>query len=75
VGLVGAAVYAKHFIPLVVRDGIYVNISARVGSIGDNILGGWHSYRITKAGLNQLTRTLAAEMKGIKVVAIHPGFV
>ncbi|MEH3105703.1 MAG: SDR family NAD(P)-dependent oxidoreductase, partial [Sphingomonas phyllosphaerae] len=53
--------------------------SARVGSIGDNRLGGWYGYRASKAALNQLIRTLAIEDKrrndrGI-VVALHPGTV
>ena len=54
-------------------------LSARVGSIGDNRLGGWYGYRAAKAALNQLVRTLSIEDKrrndrGI-VVALHPGTV
>lgn len=52
-----------------------VNISARVGSIDDNKLGGWYSYRMSKAALNMFTKTLAIEMKRYKcgVISIHPG--
>ncbi|KAJ3211648.1 hypothetical protein HDU67_004371 [Dinochytrium kinnereticum] len=56
---------------------ICANISARTGSIGDNRLGGWYSYRISKAGLNQATRTASVELgrKGILTVSLHPGTV
>ena len=52
-----------------------VNISARVGSIGDNKTGGWYSYRMSKAALNMFTRTLAIETRrhGVWVLSIHPG--
>lgn len=52
-----------------------VNLSARVGSISDNELGGWYSYRFSKAALNQATRTMAHELKrqGTWTVALHPG--
>jgi len=54
---------------------IIVNLSARVGSISDNGLGGWYSYRMSKAALNQGTRTLANELKRQSVwcIALHPG--
>lgn len=54
---------------------VIVNMSARVGSISDNELGGWYSYRASKAALNQMTRTMSHELKryGIYVVALHPG--
>lgn len=55
------------------------NLSARVGSIGDNRLGGWYSYRASKAALNQLTKTMSLELarKNQKVAAVllHPGTV
>ncbi|KAI9140020.1 oxidoreductase [Paraphysoderma sedebokerense] len=56
---------------------VIANISARTGSIGDNRLGGWYSYRCSKAGLNQGTKTLGLELgrKGIVVVSLHPGTV
>ncbi|WP_035385557.1 SDR family NAD(P)-dependent oxidoreductase [Ferrimonas futtsuensis] len=54
-------------------------LSARVGSIGDNRLGGWYSYRASKAALNQLLQCCAIEAarraKGVKLVAYHPGTV
>jgi NAD(P)-dependent dehydrogenase (short-subunit alcohol dehydrogenase family) len=55
---------------------IIVNISARVGSISDNGMGGWYSYRASKAALNQFTRTLALEVTRRNqtwVLALHPG--
>jgi len=60
----------KHRPPAVIA-----NLSARVGSISDNGLGGWYSYRMSKAALNQATRTLANELKRQSVwcIARHPG--
>lgn len=54
---------------------VIVNLSARVGSISDNQLGGWYSYRISKAALNQSTRTMGLELKrqGTYIIALHPG--
>ena len=54
---------------------VIVNLSARVGSISDNQLGGWYTYRSTKSALNQMTRTMAHELKrqGSHVIALHPG--
>ena len=54
---------------------VVVNLSARVGSISDNGLGGWYSYRFSKAALNQATRTMAHELKrqGTLAIAVHPG--
>ncbi|MBN8846704.1 MULTISPECIES: SDR family NAD(P)-dependent oxidoreductase [unclassified Sphingomonas] len=81
VNAIGPALVAKHFLPLMPRAGrsIFAVLSARVGSISDNRLGGWHGYRASKAALNQFIRTLAIEDKrrndrGI-VVALHPGTV
>lgn len=52
-------------------------LSARIGSIGDNGLGGWHSYRASKAALNMLMKNIAIECgrtyKGIKLISYHPG--
>jgi NAD(P)-dependent dehydrogenase (short-subunit alcohol dehydrogenase family) len=77
----GPAIIAKHFLPLMRRDerSVFAVLSARVGSIGDNRLGGWHSYRASKAALNMLVRNFAIEFaarnpRGI-VVAVHPGTV
>ena len=54
---------------------VIINLSARVGSISDNQLGGWYSYRLSKSALNQSTRTLGHELRrqGTWVVALHPG--
>ncbi|XP_051128892.1 uncharacterized protein LOC127249880 isoform X3 [Andrographis paniculata] len=58
---------------------IVANISARVGSIGDNRLGGWHSYRASKSSLNQLTKTASLEFASKKdpiiCILLHPGTV
>lgn len=75
------AILAKHALPLLPRKdrGVFAAISARVGSIGDNRLGGWHSYRASKAALNMLVRNFAIELgrthKQAVVVALHPGTV
>lgn len=58
-------------------DPIFATISARVGSISDNRLGGWYSYRASKAALNMVLKTLSIEYlrtaPKIKVLALHPG--
>ena len=81
INTIGPALIAKHVLPLMRRDArsVFAVISARVGSIGDNRLGGWHSYRASKAALNMLVRNFAIELasrnpQGI-AVAIHPGTV
>ena len=81
VNAIGPALVAKHFLPLMPRVGrtIFVALSARVGSISDNRLGGWHGYRASKAALNQLIRTISVEERrrnsSSVVVALHPGTV
>lgn len=77
----GPALLMKHFLPLFPTKGkaVFATLSARVGSIGDNRLGGWYSYRASKAALNQFVRTAAIELhrrskEGI-CVALHPGTV
>jgi NAD(P)-dependent dehydrogenase (short-subunit alcohol dehydrogenase family) len=81
VNAVGPALIAKHFLPLLPRDrpSGFAALSARVGSIGDNRLGGWHGYRASKAALNMLIRTLAIELKRTRpaaiLVGLHPGTV
>jgi NAD(P)-dependent dehydrogenase (short-subunit alcohol dehydrogenase family) len=81
VNAVGPALVAKHMLPLLPKDGrsIFAVISARVGSIEDNRLGGWYGYRASKAALNQLVRTLAVELRRQKpdaiCIALHPGTV
>ncbi len=78
---IGPAMIAKHFLPLLPRSrrAVFVVLSARVGSIGDNRLGGWHSYRAAKAALNMLVANFAIELKRSHpqavVAALHPGTV
>ncbi len=81
VNAIGPALVAKHVLPRMPRQGrsVFAVLSARVGSISDNRLGGWFGYRASKAALNQLVRSLAIEDKrrndrGL-VVALHPGTV
>ncbi len=77
----GPLLVAKHFERLLGNSAraVFANLSARVGSIGDNRLGGWYSYRASKAAQNMLTRTLAIEWsrrpRPIICVALHPGTV
>ena len=77
----GPALVVKHALPLLRHSepSIVANLSARVGSISDNRLGGWYAYRASKAAQNQLTKTLAVEFsrraKHCAVVALHPGTV
>lgn len=77
----GVGLLGKHLIPILPRSGrtVFGSLSARVGSIGDNRLGGWHSYRASKAAQNMLIKGLAIEAsmrwKGLICVALHPGTV
>ena len=81
VNAVGPALVLKHALPLLPRDrrSVFAALSARVGSIGDNAIGGWHSYRAAKAALNQILHGAAVELrrthKGAVVLALHPGTV
>lgn len=81
INAVGPALIAKHFLPLMPRNRrtYFAVVSARVGSISDNRLGGWHSYRASKAALNMLVRNLAIEWQRKNpnsiIVSIHPGTV
>ncbi len=81
VNAVGPALVLKHFTPRLARGrrSIVGLLSARVGSIGDNRLGGWISYRASKAALNQIVRTSAIEIARTRpeavVAALHPGTV
>lgn len=81
VNAIGPALVAKHLLPLLDkgRKTVFAVLSARVGSINDNRLGGWHSYRASKAALNMLLRTHAIELayRNPKAVciALHPGTV
>lgn len=81
INAIGPALIMKHFLPLLARDerAVFATLSARVGSISDNHLGGWFSYRASKAALNQLVRTAAIELartrKEAVCVGLHPGTV
>lgn len=81
INVVGPALVAKHVLPLLPREGkaVFAALSARVGSISDNSLGGWYGYRASKAALNQLIRTLSIELarqrKDAICVGLHPGTV
>ena len=78
---IGPALMMKHVLPRLPRAGksVFATLSARVGSIGDNRLGGWYSYRSSKAALNQLVRTASVELARRApeaiCVALHPGTV
>ncbi|XP_030234618.1 uncharacterized protein zgc:65997 [Gadus morhua] len=93
---VGPLLMAKYFSPLLMKGGgafgaqppersqqhrgLLVNMTARVGSIGDNALGGWYSYRLSKAALNMVTKTLSVELgrssnNKVVCVSLHPGTV
>ena len=78
---VAPALIAKHMLPLMPRKerSVFAALSARVGSISDNRLGGWHAYRASKAALNMLIRNYAIEQArrapGSICVSLHPGTV
>jgi NAD(P)-dependent dehydrogenase (short-subunit alcohol dehydrogenase family) len=81
INAIGPALLMKHFLPLFPKQGkaVFATLSAKVGSIGDNRLGGWYSYRASKAALNQLVHTAAIELRRGQpdaiCVALHPGTV
>jgi NAD(P)-dependent dehydrogenase (short-subunit alcohol dehydrogenase family) len=81
VNAVGPALVLKHSIRLMPRDRpcIFAALSARVGSIGDNHIGGWYSYRSAKAALNQLVHGASIEIARTHpqacCVCLHPGTV
>lgn len=81
INTIGPALMLKHFLPVLPKTGkaVFAVLSAKVGSIGDNRLGGWHSYRASKAALNQIVRTAAIELARTRpeaiCVALHPGTV
>lgn len=81
INAIGPALVAKHFLPLLPRDrkAVFAALSARVGSITDNQIGGWYAYRAAKAALNQLIRTAAIELARKHPLAVcvtlHPGTV
>jgi len=75
------ALVAKHFLPIMPRQqrAVFAALSARVGSISDNGLGGWHAYRASKTALNMLIKNYAIEQafsaKQFIAVGLHPGTV
>lgn len=75
----GPLLLAKHLEPLLPRRErvVFASLSARVGSIGDNRLGGWYAYRGSKAAQNMFLKTLSIELarraRGVVCVALHPG--
>ena len=81
INAIGPALVLAHAERLIPRDrpSVIGVLSARVGSIGDNRIGGWHSYRASKAALNQIVRGAAIELARKRplscVVALHPGTV
>jgi len=81
VNAIGPALVLKHLPRLLPRErrAVVAVLSARVGSIGDNGLGGWYSYRAAKAALNQIVHSAAIELsrrrKAAICVALHPGTV
>jgi NAD(P)-dependent dehydrogenase (short-subunit alcohol dehydrogenase family) len=81
VNTVGPALCAKYFLPLLHRDRktVFAALSARVGSISDNRLGGWYAYRASKAALNMVIKTLSLEFgrryPDAVICGLHPGTV
>lgn len=81
VNATGPALVMKHVLPRLPRRGrsVFAVLSAKVGSIGDNRLGGWYAYRASKAALNQFVRTASIELARRRpealCVALHPGTV
>lgn len=81
INTIGPTLVIKHFAPLLPRTGksVIAALSARVGSISDNRLGGWYAYRASKAALNQVVRTASIELtrrwRDACIVGLHPGTV
>lgn len=80
VNAIGPLLLAKHFGSMLGgRRPVFIALSARVGSIGDNGLGGWYGYRASKAALNMFLRNVSIELrrrlKDLVVLALHPGTV
>lgn len=82
INCIGPTIVLKEFYELMESKNkdnysIIINMSARIGSINDNRLGGWHSYRMSKSALNQLTKTISIELikKNIITYCLHPGTV
>ena len=81
INTIGPALIGKHFLPLLPRDrrSVFAALSARVSSVSDNRLGGWHAYRAAKAALNMVLRNFAVELgrthKEVVIAGLHPGTV
>jgi NAD(P)-dependent dehydrogenase (short-subunit alcohol dehydrogenase family) len=79
VNALGPALVLRHFLPLLDNQGAMAMLSAKVGCIGDNRLGGWYAYRASKAALNMLIKTAAIELARSKpkarLLSLHPGTV
>ena len=81
INTIPTALMIKYFCPIMIKEekSIFASISAKVGSISDNYLGGWYSYRASKAALNQIIRTASIEQKRLNknliMVSVHPGTV
>lgn len=81
INAIGPALIGKHCVPLLRKGGkpVFAAISAKVSSIADNRLGGWHSYRASKAALNMMVRNIAIELgrsnPAAIAVTLHPGTV
>lgn len=79
VNTLGPALVLRHFLPLLDSKGAMAMLSAKVGSIGDNRLGGWYAYRASKAALNMLIKTAAIELARTcpqsRLLSLHPGTV
>jgi NAD(P)-dependent dehydrogenase (short-subunit alcohol dehydrogenase family) len=79
VNTLGPALVLRHFLPLLDPRGAMAVLSAKVGSIGDNRLGGWYAYRASKAALNMLIKTAGIELARTRpqtrLLSLHPGTV
>ena len=81
VNAIGPALMMKHFLPLMAREGkaMFAVVSAKVASLGDNQLGGWHSYRASKTALNMYLKNASIEMARTRpelvLASLHPGTV
>lgn len=81
INTIGPALVAKHFLPKLHKDqrSVFAVLSARVGSISDNRLGGWYAYRASKAAVNMFIKTASIEatrkQKNAIIVGLHPGTV
>ncbi|NMZ56867.1 short-chain dehydrogenase [Pseudomonas lundensis] len=79
VNTLGPAIVLRDFLPLLAPRGAMAMLSAKVGSIGDNRLGGWYAYRASKAALNMLIKTASIELARTRphsrLLSLHPGTV